>query len=209
MARTRRSAPRRTAPVPQGPPVARNQAIAGLALGVLASVGAVVWQVAIPLGLLAVALSWLAASAARGRDARSIGFAVGGLTTGAVGIVLAVTSALVAADDEPASTQVVDGIESATPDQANPPQKDLEPGTRCTVDLDGLRAEGAVVNRTTKPWRYSITAVWENEGEQLASSTMLLDTVPAGDRATFRATSPRSGTAATTCRIVSIDRLTP
>ncbi len=189
--------------------MARNQAIAGLVLGVLASVGAVVWQVAIPLGLFAVGLSWLAASAARGRDARSIGFAVAGITTGAVGILLAVTSALVAADDEPVQAQVVDGIESSTPDEANPPQKDLEPGTRCTVDLDGLRAEGAVVNRTAKPWRYSITVAWQNEGDELARSTLLLDAVSPGDRATFRATNARTGTAATTCRIVSIDRLKP
>jgi hypothetical protein len=179
-------------------------------LGVTAAVGAVVWQVAIPLGLLAIGISWLAASAARGRDARSIGLAVAGLTTGAAGILLAVLSAFAASGaDEPSGPQTIDGIESSTPDQANPPQKDLEPGTRCTVEIAGLRADGAVVNRTAKAWRYSITVAWQNGDEDLATSTLLLDAVQPGGRSAFRATNARTGTTATTCTIVSIDRLAP
>jgi hypothetical protein len=177
--------------------------------GLLSAVGAVVWQVAIPLGLFALGMSWLAASAARGRDPRSVSFAVIGLTTGAIGILLAVVALLVPDASDAPRIQIVDGIESSTPDGANPPQKDLEPGMRCTVDLDGLRADGAVVNRTAKPWRYSITVVWEQDGEQLASAPLLLDTLAPGGRTTFRAASAETGTADTSCRVASIDRLVP
>ena len=66
-----------------------------------------------------------------------------------------------------------------------------------------------IVNRTDEPWRYSVRVVWENEAEQLAESDLLLDTVDPGARAPFRAVSPKTGTAATTCRVATINRLEP
>jgi hypothetical protein len=203
--------PRSRRPQPDGAPaIARNEAIVGFVFGMIAAVGAVLWQVAVPLGVLAIAVSWLALTKARGRDARSVGFGVAGLATGIVAVMLGVASALVGTNepDEP-RTSVLDGIESSTPDDENPPQKDLEPGTRCTVDLNGLRAEGAIVNRTDRAWRYSVTVSFDEGDDQIAVSSLLLDAVDPGARATFRAASPKTGTAATTCRVASIDRLAP
>ena len=191
-------------------PVARNQAIVGFVLGIVAAMLAVVWQFAIPIGAVAMVICWRAAQRARGRDARTIGFAVGGLTVGAAGILLALAALAFGGDTRGSdASTVVDGIESSTPDDDHPPQKDLEPGTRCTVDLAGLRAEGTIANRTDDAWRYGVLIVWENAGVELASSSISLDAVPPGGRAGFTATSPKAGNAETTCRVASIDRLAP
>ena len=87
---------------------------------------------------------------------------------------------------------------------------DLEPGARCTVDLDGLHAAGAITNHTTKAWDYIVKVVWEDSGATLAESTTVLRGVAPGARAPFESTSAeKTGTAATTCRVRGIDRLKP
>ncbi len=198
------------APSEPAPRIARNEAILGLTCGLVAAVGAVLWQVAIPLAVVALAVSWFAASRARGVDLRSVGLAVAGIATGGVALILASLVAVLGSDgsdDRPAT--MIDGIESSTPDDTNPPQHDLEAGTRCTVDLSGLRADGAIVNRSDQPWRYRVRVVWEEDDREIDDATSLLDAIAPAGRAEFRVVSPITGSAATTCRVAQIDRLHP
>jgi hypothetical protein len=196
-----------------GPPpaIARRPAVIGLALGLAAALLATLWWLAIPLGILAVLLSWRAAQAARGRDGRTIGLAVGGMTVGGAGVLLALASAIFSGGgDDPADLVVIDGIETSTPDAAHQPPLDLEPGARCTVDLDGLRAAGTITNHTVAAARYVLKVVWEDSGETLAEATAILDPVAPGASVPFTVVSPATtGTAATTCRVAQIDRTKP
>lgn len=199
-----------TDPPTVAPPVARAPAIVGFALGVAAALLAVWWKVAIPLAVVALAVCWHAFTRARGRDTRTVGFAAGGLSLGVLAVALGLAS-FAAGDATPseATPSVIDGIESSTPDEEHPPQRDLEPGTQCTVDLAGLRAEGTIVNRSERPWRYRLRIVWDDSGTQLAEGTSLLDELRPGASTPFTVVSPKTGTTATTCRVAQIDRLAP
>ena len=190
------------------PAIARRPALIGLVLGVLSAVLAVLWIVAIPLGVIAIVVSWRAAQRARGRDGRTIGFGVGGLVAGTAGVLLGLATAIFTGDT-PAEPVVINGIETSTPDAAHQPPLDLDPGAQCTVDLGGLRATGSITNHTERPWGYRVKVVWEDGGATLADATALLDPITPGASAPFTVVSAASGTAATTCRVTEIDRRAP
>jgi hypothetical protein len=200
-------------PEPAAPsPIARRPATIGLVLGVLSALASVVWALGIPLGVVAVVLSWRAAQQARGRDLRTISLAVGGIVVGTAGVLLGAGSAIINRDDGAADPVpvVINGIETATPDAEHQPPLDLEPGAHCTVDLDGLHADGKITNHTTKAWDYIVKVVWEDSGATLAEGTTVLRAVAPGATAPFESTSPdKTGTAATTCRVRGIDRVKP
>ena len=198
-------------PAPPAPqPIARRPATIGLALGVASALTSVFWVLAIPLGVLAVVLSWRAAQQARGRDLRTISLAVGGLVVGTIGVLLGLGGAVLGdgGSDDPVPV-VVNGIQTATPDAEHQPPLDLDPGARCTVDLDGLRAEGSITNRTDKPWGYRLKVLWEDSGVTLAEGTALLGPVAPGGTTPFTVVSPTAGNASTTCRVSEIDRTKP
>lgn len=197
-------------PEPAAPPtIARRPATIGLVLGVLSALTSVFWIVGIPLGIAAVIISWRAAQRARGRDLRTISLAVGGLVAGTFGVLLGLGSAVFSDDPSEATPVVVNGILTSTPDEEHQPPLDLEPGAQCTVDLDGLRAEGRITNRTDNPWGYRVKVVWEEPGVTIAEGTVLLQPLDPGATTPFKVVSPTTGTAATTCRVSEIDRTKP
>lgn len=197
-------------PEPAAPPtIARRPATIGLVLGIVSVLTSVFWVVGIPLGIAAVILSWRSAQRARGRDLRTISLAVGGLVAGTAGVLLGLGSAALT-DDPPDTTPVViNGIATATPDAEHQPPLDLEPGAQCTVDLDGLRAEGRVTNRSDETWGYRLKVVWEDAGVTIAEGTTLLQPLAPGATTPFKVVSPTTGTATTTCRVSEIDRTEP
>lgn len=198
-------------PAPTAPsPIARRPATIGLVLGVASALTSVFWVLGIPLGVLAVVLSWRAAQRARGRDLRTISLAVGGLVVGTVGVLLGLGSAVFSdsSSDEPVPV-VINGVQTATPDAEHQPPFDLDPGARCTVDLDGLRAEGSITNRSDKPWGYRLKVLWEDSGVTLAEGTALLGVVAPSATTPFTVVSPTPGNASTTCRVSEIDRTKP
>jgi hypothetical protein len=129
-----------------------------------------------------------------------------------VGVLLGLGSAVLSADDDKADTApvVIDGIATNTPDADHQPPLDLDPGAHCTVDLDGLRAEGSITNHTDEAWGYIVKVVWEDAGVTLAEGTTVLEVVNPGATSPFTSTSSeKTGTAATTCRVSEINRVEP
>ncbi|HUP73708.1 MAG TPA: hypothetical protein VM282_11770 [Acidimicrobiales bacterium] len=118
---------------------------------------------------------------------------------------------LVACSDSTApdvSTELsfVDGIATATPDAANPPQRDIEKPLPCRVEIDALRAGGKITNSSGAPADYRIIVVWEQDGTQLATNTALIDNVAPGLTSSFEVSAPGDGTLRTTCRVQRVDR---
>ena len=112
-------------------------------------------------------------------------------------------------DDAPETSSelsFVDGIATATPDTANPPQKDIENPLPCRVEIDALRAGGKITNHLSVPADYRIIVVWEQEGTQLATNTALIDNVAPGLTSAFEVSAPGEGTLRTTCRVQRVDR---
>jgi hypothetical protein len=107
-----------------------------------------------------------------------------------------------------ASTELsfVDGIATATPDAANPPQKDIQKPLPCRVEIDALRAGGNITNNSGAPADYRIIVVWEQDGAQLATNTALIDDVAPGLTSSFEVSAPGEGTLRTTCRVQRVDR---
>ena len=133
--------------------------------------------------------------------------ALASLVLGIFGLALV----LVACSDSTApdaSTELsfVDGIATATPDTANPPQKDIEKPLPCRVEIDALRAGGKITNPTATPADYRIIVVWEQDGTQLATNTALIDNVAPGLTSSFEVSAPGDGTLRTTCRVKRVDR---
>ena len=125
--------------------------------------------------------------------------------------VFGVALLLVACSDsaEPAVTtelSFVDGIATATPDAANPPQRDIERPLPCRVEIDALRAGGKITNKSGAPADYRIIVVWEEDGAQLATNTALIDNVAPGLTSSFEVSAPGEGTLRTTCRVQRVDR---
>jgi hypothetical protein len=137
------------------------------------------------------------------------------LVVRALGVVLAAGALLSATacsgDDnaaEPTELTFVDGIATATPDAAHPPQKDIEKPLPCRVEVDALRAGGTITNNSGGPADYVIIVVWEQDGAQLATNTALVNDVAPGLSTRFEVSAPGEGTLRTTCRVKQVDRRT-
>lgn len=194
--RTRR--PRRPAAPAPGPAIARRPAVAGFVLGILAAVSAVLWYLAIPLGIVAILVSWRAAQAARGRDGRSIGLGIGGLVSGAFGVLLGLAVAFLGGCAD-------DGGRSGT--VSGPPAiADVAGPLQWSTDLDGLQCSGTITNHADVPSGYLLKVEWVSENTKLAEATTVLQPVAPGASTTFTVTSSAKGTAATTCRVAEIER---
>src|SRR5882762_2670132 len=108
----------------------RLPAIASIIIGVAgAALVAVVWPIAIPLGIFAVALVAVT-FLLRPTETNDKRLAVGGLVLGLLAIVLGAAVAITdnGSSDAKVTTNdaltFVDGIATSTPDAAHPPQKD-------------------------------------------------------------------------------------
>ena len=75
--------------------------------------------------------------------------------------------------DAAATKTFVDGIATATPDAAHPPQNDVDKPLACRVEIDALRAGGTITNSSGSPADYVIIVVWEQDGVQLATNTAI------------------------------------
>lgn len=179
------------------PSIARRPATAGFVLGVAAAVLSVAWYLAIPLGIVAILVSWRAANRARGRDGRSIGLGIGGLVTGSVGIILGLLVALLAGCGD-------DGGSSSK--GAPPALADVDGALEWSTDLEGLRCSGRLTNHADTASGYVLRIEWVSEGTRLAEATTVLEPVASGASTTFEVTSAAKGTAATTCRVADIER---
>lgn len=131
--------------------------------------------------------------------------ALASLALGVIGLVLA-SAACSDSNTPPAALTFVDGIATATPDTANPPQRDIERPLPCRVEIDALRAGGKITNRSGAPADYRIIVVWEQDGTQLATNTALIDNVAPGLTSSFEVSAPGDGTLRTTCRVQRVDR---
>ncbi|MEO5839710.1 MAG: hypothetical protein ABIQ73_30920 [Acidimicrobiales bacterium] len=132
------------------------------------------------------------------------------LASAVLGLTLALMSVVsCSSDDTPAaSTELtfVDGIGTTTPDTANPPQKDIEKPLPCRVEIDALRAGGKITNHSAAPANYLIIVVWEQDGQQLATNTSVINNVAPGLTSSFEVSAPGEGTLRTTCRVKQVDR---
>jgi len=134
---------------------------------------------------------------------------INALASFALGL-FAVTLALVACSSDStapaAELTFVDGIATSTPDDANPPQKDVENPLPCRVEIDAVRAGGKITNHSGAPADYRIIVVWEQDGTQVATNTSLIDDVAPGLTSSFEVSAPGEGTLRTTCRVKQVDR---
>jgi hypothetical protein len=193
--------------VPLDEPRRDRLSTAAFVVGLVSAVTAVVYFVAIPLGLVGLVLGISAMR--RGRERR---LALAGTLLSVVGLAvgLGVVAFLVAADDdESGQTSVVDGIESGTADDEHPPQLDVGRDVGCRAEMGALRAEGTVTNHTEEPASYQLVIVWEREGRRLAESTAILDEIRAGGSQAWEVAAVAEGDAATSCRVLRIDRTDP
>jgi hypothetical protein len=189
--------------VPQDEAGRDRLSTAAFVLGLVSAVTAVVYFVAIPLGIAGLVLGIVALR--RGRDRR---LSVAGTVLSIVGLAvgLGVVAFLLADDDDPLQTSVIDGIETGTADDEHPPQLDAGRDVRCQSELEVLRAEGTVTNNTDDEAAYQLVVVWESEGRRLAESTAILDSVEPGNSHPWEVTAIGQGDTATTCRVLRIDR---
>lgn len=178
---------------------------AAFVVGLVSAVTAVVYFVAIPLGLVGLVLGILAMR--RGTERR---LSVAGTVLSIVGLAVAlgVVAVLVADEHEPPETSVVNGIESGTADDEHPPQHDSDPNVRCQSEIDALRAGGRVTNHSNDVADYQLVVVWESNGRRLAEATAIIDAVDPGTTRDWEVTAVGQGDTATTCRVFRIDRTT-
>ena len=176
---------------------------AAFVLGLVSAVTAVVYFVAIPLGLVGLVLGIVALR--RGRERR---LALAGTLLSIVGLTVAlgVVAFLLAEDDDSPETSVIDGIETGTADDEHPPQLDAGRDVRCQSELGVLRAAGNVTNHTDHGAAYQLVIVWETEGRRLAESTAILDSIEPGNSADWEVAAVGQGDTATSCRVLRIDR---
>jgi hypothetical protein len=126
----------------------------------------------------------------------------------AVALALAITLGACSDDGDAADRDLtfVDGIATATPDPDNPPQRDIEKPLPCRVEIDALRAGGSITNNTAAPADYVIIVVWEQDGQQLATNTAIVDDVAPRLSTRFEVSAAGEGTLRTTCRVKQVDR---
>jgi hypothetical protein len=189
----------------------RFAAVASIVIGLVGAVlAAVIWPIAIPLGIFAVALVAVT-FLLKPTDRNDKRLALGGLLLGLFAIVL---GAAVAATDDGSGSKgtsnekltFVDGIATGTPDAAHPPQKDIENPLPCRVEIGALRAGGKISNSSSSPANYVIIVVWEEDGTRLASNTAVIDNVAPGLTSTFEVSAAGDGSLRTTCRVERVDR---
>jgi len=177
---------------------------AAFVVGLVSAVTAVVYFVALPLGLAGLVLGLSALR--RGADRT---MAMAGTLLSVVGLVVAlgVVGFLVAADDDDErEMSVVDGIESGTADDEFPPQHDAHADVRCQSEIGAVRAAGTVTNHTRDTADYQLVIVWESDTRRLAESTALIDDVGPGASDQWEVTAAAQGDTSTTCRVLRIDR---
>lgn len=176
-------------------------AIAALAAPVAGALAAVVGAAALGLG------AW--ALLRRPASSVDFGLAVGGVVLGVVGMGLGAAVLLFDDDDTSATTKVsyVDGIATATPDPAKPPQKDVAQPLPCRVEIDALRAAVTVTNSLDQPADYTIIVVWEENGLEIARNTVVIAGVPPSLSRQREAFAAGTGSSQTTCRAERVDRV--
>ena len=185
----------------------RLPARGALVLGVIGVASAiVVWPIAIPLGIFAIAAAWIALlHKPVARDNRR--FAIAGLVIGVAAIGLGAAFAIAdGGGNKTTQLSYVDGIATGTPDSVHPPQKDIENPLPCRVEIGALRAGGKITNNTTVPEDYAIIVVWEEDGKQLGRNSALKTNVVPGLTTTFEVSAPGDGSLNTTCRVERVDR---
>ncbi|HEX7095227.1 MAG TPA: hypothetical protein VF183_05055, partial [Acidimicrobiales bacterium] len=172
-------------------------------LGLVSAVTAVVYFVAVPLGVAGLVVGLFALR--RRSDARRL--ALAGTLLSIVGLVVGLgVLTFLLIDDEDEVTSVVDGIESRTADPENPPQRDLHAEVRCQIEIDTLRAAGAVTNHTDEIADYHVLVVWERDGDRLAEAAAILERVAAAETREWEVTALGQGDSATSCRAIRVDR---
>jgi hypothetical protein len=179
---------------------------AAFVLGLISALTGVVYFVAIPLGLAGLVLGVLALR--RPRNVRRL--ALGGTLLSIVGLVVALglVAFLVATRDDPpeVTSTVIDGIESSSRDTEHPPQRDLSPDVACQVEIGALRASGTVTNHTDEIVTYQVLTEWDNQGQRVAQTTAIVESVEPGGTRNWEVTAVGDGDSATTCRVARVDR---
>jgi hypothetical protein len=124
-------------------------------------------------------------------------------------VIVVVAVARLGSDDGGGSAppQVIDGIESQSTDRAHPPQRDVDPGVDCRVEIGQLKAGGQITNRATATSTYSVVVAWENDGVRIADATTVIEALAPGASATWNLTGLGNGNIDTTCRVVRIERV--
>ncbi len=186
----------------------RLPAVGALVFGVPgAALAAVVWPLAIPLGLFAIAAA-VVTLLNKPVTADNRRLAIGGLVLGVAAIALGAVVAIT--DDGSTSKQpqpsLVAGIATGTPDAAHPPQKDIENPLPCRVEIGALRAGGKITNSSGGPSDYTIIVVWEEEGKQIGRNSSFIKNVVPGLTTSFEVSAAGDGSLRTTCRVERVDR---
>jgi hypothetical protein len=181
---------------------------AAFGVGLVAAVTGVVYFVAVPLGLVGLVLGVFAIR--RPGGVRRL--ALGGILLSTIGLLvgLGLVAFLVFDDDEGnGAISVIDGIESSSNDAEHPPQRDIDGQVECEIEVSVLRAAGRLTNHTTTVASYQLIAAWERDGQPIAQSTAIVESVPPGGTRTWEVTATgHDAPASTTCRVLRIDRST-
>jgi hypothetical protein len=190
----------------------RLPALASISVGLIGlALTAVVWPIAVPLGIFALAL-YAVTRIVKPTTSTDRWFATGGLLFGLLAVVLGAAIAINDSGGDGGSTPksaaltFVNGIATATPDSAHPPQNDIENPLPCRVEIGALRAGGKITNNSGAPADYRIIVVWEEDGTKLANNTAVINNVAPGLTSSFEVSAPGDGSLRTTCRVDRVDR---
>jgi hypothetical protein len=179
---------------------------AAFGVGLAAAVTGVLYFVAVPLGLVGLALGILAI-----RHPGSVRrLALGGILLSTIGLLvgLGLVAYLLLEDDNGKGT-VIDGIESSSNDTEHPPQRDIDGDIDCQIDVRVVRASGQVTNHTSQVVSYQLITAWERDGRPIAESTAIVESVPPGGTRTWEVSAgAQNPPPSTTCRVLRIDRST-
>jgi hypothetical protein len=103
-------------------------------------------------------------------------------------------------------TRTVDGVETNSGNEQNPPPRDVELERCFTDDVGDVAAEGTAKNNTSETSSYTIEVTFHAGGRRIAGGNAFLAGVEPGETATWQASDPTDAPAEFDCRVQVVNR---